>query len=74
MKSEQEVVAYIKALEDSKIVAINSHKQKKVIETIQSIISMSEKEHEEYQKINPNNNVRMFHNEYQDWKETYTKV
>ena len=68
-----EVVDFVKALEESGIVKRNSHKDSKVIEVVTNIISMSEEEHEAYQKESPNMNVRMFHNEYQDWKETYLK-
>jgi hypothetical protein len=32
---------------------------------------MTEEEHEAYQKEKPNKGVRMLHNEFQDWKETY---
>lgn len=67
------VVDFIKALEDSKIVAKDAHKNPKAVDTINSIVSMSKVEYKEYIKQNPNKNVTMIFDEYQDWIQTYGK-
>jgi hypothetical protein len=71
--NKKEIIDFIKSLEESKIVAINSHQSKRVVETIGAVISMSEEEHDIYQEETPNQSVLLFFSEYQDWKETYIK-
>ena len=68
---EKTTVDFIKALEESKIIAKDAHKNPKAIETIRGIISMSNKDFKEYIKANPNRNVKMIFEEYSDWIETY---
>ena len=68
--NKKETVDFIKALEQGNIIPENSHKNEKVVESIGNAISMSEEEHDEFQKKNPSIGVRVTFNEYQDWKET----
>jgi hypothetical protein len=63
-------VEFIKELERSKIVKIGSHMDAKVVSTVEAVISMSEEEHEEFQKKTPSKGVLVIFCEYQDWKET----
>jgi len=71
MKQEKEAVDFLKALEEGNLITPNAHKDKKVIDSVKGIISMSEEEHDEFQEENPSRGVLMIFSEYQDWKETY---
>lgn len=73
MVDKKTAVDYIKALEESGLAVPKSHTNDKFVELVVSIVSMTEEEHEAYQKEKPNKGVRMLHNEFQDWKETYYK-
>jgi peptide methionine sulfoxide reductase MsrA len=69
---EKEVIDFIKSLEKSKLITPNAHKNSGVVDTVKAVVSMSEEEHDEYQKKNPNKSVLLFFSEYQDWKESYS--
>jgi len=69
---KKEVIDYLKALEEGKLITPNAHKDDKVIKTIKSIISMSKEQHDKYQEESPNKSVLMIFSEYQDWKKTYS--
>lgn len=69
--TDKSVTDFIKALEDSNIIAKGAHKNPKAIETIKNIVSMSKKEYNDYIKENPSQNVRMIYTEYSDWVQTY---
>ena len=63
-------IEFIKELEKSNIVKVGSHRDAKVISTVEAVISMSEQEHEEFQEKTPSKGVLVIFCEYQDWKET----
>ena len=65
--SDKVVVDFMEALEESGMMAKNSHKNEEAIGTIKSIISMPKQEIGK----NPSQNVRMIYNEYNDWIQTY---
>ena len=64
------VKEFIKTLEKSKMFAKNSHNNSELISTIQSIVSMSKEQFDDYIKENPNNNVMMIFDEYNDWMQS----
>jgi hypothetical protein len=68
---KKEVVAFLKALEESKLIAPNAHKNKKLIDSVSGIMALTKQEYEDFQKDMPSQSVKMFFFEYQDWKETY---
>lgn len=68
---DKKVIAFIKSLEKAGLMAKGSHTNQRAIDTIKSIVSMSRTEFEEYITKNPNRNVNMIYNEYQDWVQTY---
>lgn len=65
------LIDFMIALEESGIMAKDSHKKKPVIDVIRSIVSMSKNEFSEYIKNNPKQNVRMIYKEFHDWKQSY---
>lgn len=69
--NRKETIDFIKSLEEGNIVPENTHKNEKAVESIEGVISMSEEEHDEFQKKNPSRGVLATFTEYQDWKETY---
>lgn len=71
--SKKETIDFVKALEEGNLITADAHKNEKVMESIEGIISLSEEEHEKLQQDNPSQGVLMVFSEYQDWKETYTK-
>lgn len=68
---DKKVIAFAKSLEKSGLMAKGSHTNKRAIDTINSIISMSRKDFDKYITENPNRNVNIIYNEYQDWVQTY---
>jgi hypothetical protein len=48
----------------------NAHKEDLIIDSVRNLISMTEQEHDEFQKNKPNTSVLTIFTEYQDWKET----
>ena len=68
------IIDFIKTLEDSKILAKDSHKNTKMIDTVTNIVSMPENDFYEYISKNPNRNVKMIRSEFNDWKKTYGKI
>ena len=70
MKYDRKVAEdFCKALEESKVVMPNSHKNPKVIDTILEIINLTES-----QARKENATVNMFYSEFTDWIETYKQV
>jgi hypothetical protein len=69
--SKKETIDFVKALEENNLITADAHKNEKVMESIEGIISMTEEEHDKFQQDNPNRGVLMVFTEYQDWKETY---
>jgi len=69
--SKKETIDFLKALEESNLITADAHKNKKVIDSVKATISMTEEEHEAFQKDNPSQGVLIIFSEYQDWKETY---
>ena len=72
-KADSTAVDFIKALEKANISPKGAHKNQQFIDTVKSIISMSEKEFSDYIKQNPNEKVRVIYNEYNDWIQTYDR-
>jgi hypothetical protein len=70
---DKKVTAFVKSLEKSGLMAKGSHTNQRAIDTIKSIVSMSRTEFDEYITKNPNRNVNMIYNEYQDWVQTYAE-
>lgn len=68
---DKKVIAFVKSLEKAGLMAKGSHTNQRAIDTIKSIVSMSRTEFDEYITENPNRNVNMIYNEYQDWVQTY---
>ena len=66
----QEAIDFIKALEEWNLITPDAHKNDKVVDSVKGIISMTEEEHEAFQKDNPSQSVLMIFSEYKDWKET----
>lgn len=66
-------IEFVKSLEQSGLVAKNTYKNKTVMDTIQSIISMPKQEFDKTMKTTPNKNAVIIHREFSDWKQTYTK-
>jgi len=64
------VVKFLKSLEGSKLIRPNAHKEDLIIDSVRNLISMTEEEHDEFQKNKPNKSVLTIFTEYQDWKET----
>lgn len=62
--------AFVKSLESAGMAAKGAHTNSKVLDTIDAIVSMSDKEFDSYIKKNPNRNVLLIRSEYSDWKET----
>lgn len=69
MKYEK-VEEFIKSLEDAGLVKPGSHKMQVVIDNVKNIVSMTDEEHEAFQKKTPHKGVLMFFSEFQSWKET----
>lgn len=67
---EDKVIDFMKALEESKLIQVNAHKNVKAVNSVKQIISMTEEEHDEFQRNTPSKSVLLFFSEYQDWKET----
>jgi len=69
--SKKETIDFVKALEENNLITADAHKNEKVMESIEGIISMTEEEHDKFQQDNPSRGALMVFTEYQDWKETY---
>jgi len=67
---KKKVVEFLKALEESGIIAPNAHKKAAVVGSVKAIVEMTEEEHDAFQKDTPSQSVQMFFFEYQDWKES----
>lgn len=65
------LIDFIKSLEGSKILAIGSHNNQTLIDTISAIISLSEKDFRDYITKNPNKNVKIIRTEFNDWVKSY---
>jgi hypothetical protein len=66
------IIDFIKTLENSKIVMKGSHTNQTLIKTITDIVSMDEKNYNEYISKNPNEKVKMIRTEFNDWIQTYS--
>ena len=64
---EKTIVDFVKALEDSKIVAVGAHLNPGAIDTIKAIVSMSKKEY----AGTSSEKVKMIYTEFNDWIQTY---
>lgn len=71
--SDKMIVDFITVLEKDGIMAPGSHKNKTVVDTIKSIVTMPKSEFSKYIKENPNPKINMIYREFQDWKQTYKK-
>lgn len=65
------VVDFVKALEQSGIIKDGSHQLEDVIKTVKQIVSMTDKEFNDYITNNPNNSVVMIYKEFKDWVQSY---
>jgi len=68
--NKTEVIEFVKSLETDGVIKSGSHKSEAVINTVTQIVSMTEEEHDNFQKESPSQSVLMFFSEFQDWKET----
>ena len=64
-------IDFMIALEEDGIMTTGSHKNKADIDSINSIISMSNDEFSKYIKKVKNQKIDMIYREFQDWKQTY---
>ena len=64
-------IDFMIALEEDGIMTTGSHKNKADIDSIKSIISMSNDEFSKYIKKVKNQKIDMIYREFQDWKQTY---
>jgi hypothetical protein len=68
-KTDNTIIDFVKALEESGIAAKDSHKNEQFISTVKAIISLPKKD---IKDSNPK--VRMIYSEYNDWIQTYSKA
>lgn len=64
---EKTIVDFVKALEESKIVAVGAHLNPGALDTIKAIVSMSKKEYTDTSSAK----VKMVYTEFNDWIQTY---
>lgn len=67
---EKKVVAFLKALEKSRLIVKGSHKSPVIIKNVMEIIQMPEEEAMHC----GNATIQFFYGEYTDWVETYVEA
>ena len=71
--SDKTVIDFIKVLEDSKISAKDSHKNKAFVENVKLIVSMPKEVFSAFMEKTTNEKVILIYNEYCDWIQSYNE-